>query len=114
MPFELGYFTIPLPDIARGMKFYAALFGWTFEEPNPGYAHVNNTKPPMGLSPGQPMDFSTLYFAVTDVKASVEQVRALGGTASEVKEYPSGLNSLCTDDQGTKFSLWQPAPGFET
>lgn len=103
MPVELGYFTIPVRDIACGRKFYGALFGWTFEDSHPGYAHVSNTKLPLGLNKGEPMDFSTLYFRVDDLNTSVEKVRALSGTASEIKQYESGLNAVCTDDQGTKF-----------
>jgi predicted enzyme related to lactoylglutathione lyase len=38
---------------------------------------------------------------------------ALGGVAGEISESPSGLSAVCGDDQGTRFSLWQPAPGFE-
>jgi predicted enzyme related to lactoylglutathione lyase len=40
---ELGYFTIPVPDVKKGMTFYGALFGWTFDA-GANYAHVNNTK----------------------------------------------------------------------
>jgi predicted enzyme related to lactoylglutathione lyase len=58
------------------------------------------------------MDFSTLYFRVDDITSAGARVKALGGTASDIKEYPSGLNATCTDDQGTKFCLWQPAAGF--
>lgn len=112
MAVELGYFTIPVPDIARGKTFYGELFGWEFEDSHPGYAHVNNTNLPLGLNKGQPMDFSTLYFRVDDIQAAAAKVTALGGTASEIKNYPSGLNAACTDDQGTKFCLWQAAEGY--
>ena len=101
MAVELGYFTIPLPDIARGMKFYGALFGWTFDADGP-YAHVNNTKLPLGLNIGKPADLSNFYFRVDDARAYVGKVRALGGTAADVTQSPSGLSVQCTDDQGTK------------
>ena len=111
MAVELGYFTIPLPDIAKGMTFYGALFGWTFDADGP-YAHVNNTKLPLGLNTGAVVDLSTFYFRVDDVKAAAEKVRALGGKASDVTQSPSGLGVQCTDDQGTKFALWQAAEGY--
>jgi predicted enzyme related to lactoylglutathione lyase len=114
MTIELGYFTIGVADVARARKFYGALFGWEFDAAgsNAQYAHVSNTKLPFGLNKGAPADLSTFYFRVDDIAALAAQVRTLGGTPGEITKSPSGLGSLCTDDQGTKFSLWQPAAGF--
>jgi predicted enzyme related to lactoylglutathione lyase len=111
MPIELGYFTIPLPDVKKGMAFYGALFGWTFDENGP-YAHVNNTRLPLGLNTGKAADLSTFYFRVDDAAAHAANVKALGGTAGEITQSPSGLGVQCTDDQGTRFALWQPAEGY--
>ncbi len=112
---ELGYVTIPVASVLRAKVFFGALFGWEFEADfGPDSAHVANTKKPLGLSTGGPADFRTLYFEVADIKAAIAKVGELGGSAEAVKEYPSGLNAICRDDQGTIFSLWQPAPGFES
>jgi predicted enzyme related to lactoylglutathione lyase len=54
-----------------------------------------------------------LYFKVTDIKAAVAKLGAFGGSAGDVSQSPSGLSAICKDDQGTAFSLWQPAPGFD-
>ena len=112
MPIELGYLTIAVPNLSRGTAFYGCLFGWIFEESHEGYAHVSNTTLPLGLKQDAAADLSSLYFRVEDVGQAVAKVRALGGTAQDIFESPSGRGALCTDDQGTKFSLWQPAPGY--
>jgi predicted enzyme related to lactoylglutathione lyase len=114
MTIELGYFTIGVADVARARKFYGALFGWEFDPAgsNEQYAHVSNTKLPFGLNKAAPADLSTFYFRVDDIEALAAKVRALGGKPGEIAKSPSGLGSLCTDDQGTKFSVWQPAAGF--
>lgn len=109
MPVELGYFTLKVADVERAKTFYGALFGWT-AEPN---GHVNNTKFPVGLSRGGPVDISFAYFSVADLESAVTQVIALGGSVRDRAVYPSGANAICVDDQGTIFTLWQPAPGFE-
>ncbi len=109
---ELGYFTIGVADVARAMKFYGALFGWEFSDVSESYAHVSNTTLPFGLNKAKPADLTAFYFRVDDIPAMVAKVKALGGAPGEVRDYPSGLNSVCKDDQGTTFSLWQPAAGF--
>jgi len=114
-PIELGYVTIPVPNVSRAKTFFGALFGWACAaEFGPNSAHVGNTRMPIGFSTGGPTDYSTLYFQVGDLAAMTANVKTLGGAAGEVAESPSGLSSVCKDDQGTVFSLWQPAPGFES
>jgi len=114
MAIELGYFTIGVADVKRAAKFYGALFGWEFDPAatSEQYAHVSNTKLPFGLNKAAPADLSAFHFRVDDIAALAAKVRALGGKPGEITKSPSGLGSLCVDDQGTKFSLWQPAAGF--
>jgi len=114
MPTELGYLTIPVTSVARAKVFFEALFGWQFElGTNSQGAHIGNTRLPIGFSTGGPVDYGNLYFRVADIRAATAKVAVLGGSADAVKEGPSGLSAVCKDDQGTAFSLWQPAPGFE-
>jgi predicted enzyme related to lactoylglutathione lyase len=111
MPVELGYFTLKVADLARAKAFYGALFGWTFEE---GSTHVANTKFPLGLAAGGPVDVSdSVYFRVADLEAILPRVAELGGEVRGRATYPSGPNATIADDQGTVLSLWQPAPGYE-
>ena len=114
MPVQLGYLTIPVLDTPRAMAFFGAVFGWTFDPSSgPAGAHVDNVHPPIGLSRGGPTDYSNLYFQVPDIAGALGRLVALGGAAGEISESPSGISAVCGDDQGTRFSLWQPAPGFE-
>jgi uncharacterized protein len=114
MPIELGYVTIPVPSVPRAKAFFEALFDWKFEAMGPGAAHIGNLKLPFGFSSGGPADYSGLYFQVPDIKAMIAKVGALGGSAGKIDESRAGLMASCKDDQGTGFSLWQPAPGFAT
>jgi predicted enzyme related to lactoylglutathione lyase len=112
MTINLGYFTIGVNDVARAMKFYGGLFGWTFSDVSEQYAHVSNTKLPCGLHKTAPADLTAFYFRVENIEPMVAKVKALGGKAEAVTKSPSGLGSRCTDDQGTTFSLWQAAEGY--
>lgn len=111
---QLGYFTLDTPDIAKARAFYAALFGWRFDEDDsrPTYAHVTASQPPFGLCKGERKDFPHLYFRVTDIAAACARVNELGGRATIPSQSASGLSAVVTDDQGVSFSLWQPAQGY--
>jgi len=113
-PVELGYFTLGLPDVAVAARFYGELFGWATEIGNlgEGYAHVPNTKLPLGLVTAPATDAPVLYFRVDDIESMAARVRELGGDVVSEDVYESGPNAVCVDDQGRQFNLWQPAPGY--
>ena len=113
MVVEPGYLTLGVADVARARAFYGSLFCWQFEA-SPGqskYAHVGNTKLPMGIVQAVPQ-LPTLYFRVEDIEAAVAQVVALGGTVEPPAESESGWICACTDNQGARFALWQPSAAF--
>jgi predicted enzyme related to lactoylglutathione lyase len=47
---NLGYFTLDTVDIDRAKAFYGDLFGWTFEDHTPTYAHVIGSDPACGFT----------------------------------------------------------------
>lgn len=110
---DLGYFTLGVPDAARGKAFYGALLGWRFEpddvQADAVYVHIAGAAPPGGLYTGHAG--LNGYFRVADIHAAVDKVRVLGGRAGEPDESPSGWSAECQDDQGQPLHLWQPAPG---
>ncbi|MGD9705059.1 MAG: VOC family protein [Acidimicrobiia bacterium] len=113
-PVEVGYLTMATTDTARATRFFGSLFGWEFEagHSGEGYAHIANTKLPMGFTPdgaGQP---PTLYFRVESIDRYAARVRELGGTIVSTDTYDSGGSATCQDDQGATFLLWEPAPGY--
>jgi predicted enzyme related to lactoylglutathione lyase len=108
-PGNVGYVTIDVPDGRRGRRFYETVLGWRYDGglANPGFTTV-----PMGLAEGASQPGHTLFVKVADAAATADRVRALGGTAGTLDESPSGITVACTDDQGTRFGLWQPAEGY--
>jgi uncharacterized glyoxalase superfamily protein PhnB len=114
-PVEVGYLTFATPDTAVAARFYGALFGWQTETGDLGdeYAHIANTRLPMGMTPGPIDEPPVLYFRVADVPTAAARVRELGGEVVSETSYDSGPNAVCRDDQGREFQLWSPAPGYE-
>jgi predicted enzyme related to lactoylglutathione lyase len=112
---QLGYFTLDTGDVAKARAFYAALFGWSFEEAasGPTYAHVADSQPPFGFVKAErPASETNLYFRVDDIAAACARVTSLGGKASIPAQSATGLSAVVCDDQGVGFSLWQAAQGY--
>jgi predicted enzyme related to lactoylglutathione lyase len=109
---EPAYFVIPSPDLEKGVAFYGPLLGWEFApaEGN-GYRHATNSVPAGGLA-ALPETSLHPWFRVDDMAATIDRVRASGGSAGEPQQSESGGNCDCVDDQGVTFSVWQPAAGL--
>ena len=103
---DVGFVSLGVADGDRAAAFYADALGWTVDRDG----FVAGAAPSTAIRPddGRPNLFCC--FAVDDVRAAANRVRAAGGTATEPFERPYGLISDCTDDQGTVFALYeQPA-----
>jgi predicted enzyme related to lactoylglutathione lyase len=111
-PGEPGYFVLPSPDPEKATTFYGPLFNWRFADAaGNGYRHVENIRLPGGIArmaaPGvQP------FFRIEDMGSTIDTIRRLGGAAEEPSSSASGQCCAANDDQGVRFSLWQPAPGL--
>jgi predicted enzyme related to lactoylglutathione lyase len=105
---DIAYVSILAADVAAAKAFYGAVLGWRY---SPGSVesgwHVEGRTPGAGLARGGPE--VELCYRVSDVAAAAQRVREHGGQADEVMQRPYGLMADCTDDQGTRFQLWQPA-----
>lgn len=110
---NLGYFTLEVPDARKAADFYRGVCGW---EPVPGSMsqgfHLANAHPHGGILGGKPTAGVLVSLRVLDLDAALERVRTYGGHADEPVEHPSGRSASCTDDQGLRFDLWEPAPGY--
>ena len=110
-PVEPGYLVLHSADIPRSTAFFGALFGWEALQGQHG-GHIANTKFPMGLAGPVEGRSTTVYFRVDDIAPYAARVVELGGRVLQQTEYDSGGNAECEDDQGYRFDLWKPAPGY--
>ena len=53
-----------------------------------------------------------IYFRVDDIESVAQRVRELGGEVLSTANYESGGNAECVDDQGLRFDLFRPRPGY--
>lgn len=99
------YVSVWAAEPARAATFYSAVLGWRFEPNDYGRYDVADSQPQLSIS-GEPDGLGLFRcYAVSDLDAAVDRVRAAGGTATEVEQRPYGRISDCTDDQGSPFAL---------
>jgi uncharacterized glyoxalase superfamily protein PhnB len=110
---DIGYLTLLVADGDRAARFFGSLFDWQLEAGyQPGAFHIASITPPGGIDsrPGDPE--VRLYFRVDDIESAAARVRDLGGQVLSVTDYESGGNAECVDDQGLRFDLFRPKPGY--
>ncbi|MFD2080836.1 hypothetical protein SAMN05421678_109240 [Actinopolymorpha cephalotaxi] len=111
VPGQIDWIELPAADTAKARAFYGNLFGWDTSE-FPGDYHVIGNGPEGAIAPREDgFAHPRVYFATDDIDTSVKQVHDLGGVAEGVHAVPGvGRIAHCHDDQGTPFSLFEPAP----
>jgi uncharacterized glyoxalase superfamily protein PhnB len=110
---DIGYITLNVEDGNKAARFFGALFDWQLEPGyQPGAFHISSITPPAGIDsrPGDPE--VRLFFRVDDIERAAARVRDLGGQVLSVTDYDSGGNAECVDDQGLRFDLFRPKPGY--
>ena len=85
------------------------MLGW---EVDPDSGHVSNCDLPFGFQTDHG-DGVRLWMQVSDADPVIERVLAMGGEVVEDTVYASGRGVECRDDQGQRFDLHHPAPGYE-
>ncbi len=106
---DVGYVSLWVPDVTRATDFYAAVLGWDVSREHDN--QVVGTTPSTGLleAPGVPNLFCC--YAVEDVQAAADRVRRAGGEAKEPSPRSFGVVVDCTDNQGTRFALYEEPTG---
>ncbi|HEY0448829.1 VOC family protein [Actinophytocola sp.] len=107
---DVARVTMIAADPGRTKAFYESVLQLPFTAGSqPGAWRADDTNPPLGLwSPEGVEPQVQLCFRVDDMAAALGRVRAAGGTAADAERKPYGLLAECTDDQGTRFQLWEP------
>ena len=105
---DIGYLTLQVPDGDRAARFFGELFGWRIE---PGF-HISSITPPSGIAGGATEPEVRVFFRVDDIESVAQRVRDLGGEVLSTTDYDSGGNAECVDDQGLRFDLFRPRPGY--
>ena len=106
----IDYVEFTVRDLAASKRFYAAAFGWQFNDYGPEYAGIKGPKGEVGglhqtaqLRTGGPL--VVLYSK--DLEKTLEAVRAAGGKVlREPFAFPGGRRFQFTDPSGNELGVW--------
>ena len=108
----IDYIELRVTDLPEAKRFYAAAFGWTFNDYGPGYAGIQGPERELGglaqsqeVTAGGPL--VVLYSDALD--ASVTAVERAGGRIVEPPyDFPGGRRFHFSDPSGNVLAVWGP------
>jgi predicted enzyme related to lactoylglutathione lyase len=113
----IDYIEFTVHDLDQAKLFYAAAFGWQFNDYGPSYAGIQN--PAGGDAPevgGLTVDAETrpagplVLLYSTDLDGSVSAVTEAGGkVVNGPYEFPGGRRFHFTDPSGNELGVWAEA-----
>jgi len=111
-PNTIDYIEIPSRDLAATKSFFAALFGWTFQDYGPDYAGFDDgrmtggfftSEKTMDVSGGSPL----IVFYHADLKMMCTKVVDLNGEITkDIFEFPGGHRFHFRAPGGGEFAIW--------
>lgn len=109
---DIGYVSLWVPDANVAARFFSRVLGWRFAPASGPEGHqVEGLSMHHGLWSNETAHTLFCCYAVDSVHEAIERVRTAGGTAEDPHVEPYGLISMCTDDQGMSFAVFEPVGG---
>ncbi len=108
----IDYIEIVVDDVGTAKAFYGAAFGWEFNDYGPTYAGIRRGDggEQGGLNGGdavRPRGGPLVLLWSADLDATVEAVRAAGGTIiTGPYEFPGGRRFHFADVDGNELGVW--------
>lgn len=106
------FIELPVLDMAATKAFYAAVFGWSFQDWGDEYADIKDAGVSGGLRKVDvaPLNGGALPIIYSnDLDASEKRVREAGGTIVERHEFPGGRRFHFADPSGLILAVWTKA-----
>ena len=111
----IDYVELTVRDLAAAKRFYAAAFGWQFNDYGPEYAGIKGAKGEVGglrqaeeVRTGGPL----VILYSNDLEKTLDAVRTAGGKiVREPFAFPGGRRFQFTDPSGNELGVWSQTPG---
>jgi predicted enzyme related to lactoylglutathione lyase len=110
---RIDYIEIPVTDPGKARQFFAALFGWDFQEWGADYFSFSDGRLEGGLcrsDKSAPASGVLLVFYSADLERDIERIKGLGGTISRaIFDFPGGRRFHFVDPVGNEYAMWTAA-----
>jgi uncharacterized protein len=106
----IDYIEFPVTDMARAKRFYAAAFGWSFNDYGPDYAGIKKEGGEAGglkLEPKVQAGGPLVILYSQDLELSLKKVKEAGATiVKEPFSFPGGRRFQFRDPSGNELAVW--------
>ena len=107
---KIDYIELPSTDLDASKAFYAAVFGWTFEDFGPNYQAFNDGRMMGGLNrveTAPPKGGTLVVFFANDLEGTQAKIEAAGGTITvPIFSFPGGRRFQFSDPTGNELAVW--------
>jgi len=109
---RIDYIEFPAADLERAREFYAAAFGWSFQEYGPDYCAFQDAGVDGGfyrtsLRSSASEGAALVVIYADDLEATLQRVAAHGGTiVREIFSFPGGRRFHFADPNGNELAVW--------
>ncbi len=112
---SIDYVEFTVRDLGAAKRFYAAAFGWQFNDYGPEYAGIKGVNGEVGglrqaaaTRAGGPL----VILYSDDLEKTLDAVRAAGGkVVREPFSFPGGRRFQFTDPSGNELGVWSRTAG---
>jgi predicted enzyme related to lactoylglutathione lyase len=113
---NLCHFELLVSDPKKTKSFYEKVFGWLYDDSNPGYTMVKAGEGPQGGIMRKPAEVPgyamSVYFCVDDIDETIAMIKKSGGALIVPKmQIPMGVWAMATDPDGIPFGLFEHHEG---
>lgn len=107
---RIDYVEIPVTDLLKAREFFAALFGWSFQEWGADYMSFNDGRLEGGFrrskEPAPSAGVLVVFFS-ENLERDEKRIQELGATISEpIFSFPGGRRFHFIDPTGNEYAIW--------
>jgi predicted enzyme related to lactoylglutathione lyase len=106
---RIDYIEFPALDAAKSKEFYAAVFGWKFEDYGPTYTSFHDGRLAGGFAadPDERPSKPLVVMYASDLEGAQQAVERAGGTITRaIFSFPGGRRFHFTDPSGNELAVW--------
>ena len=106
---QIDYVELGAKDIAQTKQFYAAVFGWKFEDYGPDYTSFSDGRLAGGFTTeiAKPSQGTLVVIYSSDLEGLLKRIERAGGKiVKDIFSFPGGRRFHFADPNGNELAVW--------